>query len=210
MTDEDLRRFHNGDTLGSIPVIRDDEPRPSVPWKTVWGAVGTAVLVGGIVGSAFAMGSRKHHAPEAEAVPSVSATVSVLPQPSVVTATATATVVAPTETQTVLTVPSADPGHDESATAESVVEQYYAAVNSGDYASAWELGGKNLSPSYSAFVAGYADTLSVGVTVTAASGGEVYVNLQATRTDGSGAYYTGSYTVDTSRYEITSGQLSEV
>src|SRR4030095_12824041 len=41
----------------------------------------------------------------------------------------------------------------------TVVRRFYAAINDGDYQTAWALGGKNLgNRSYQAFAAGFADT----------------------------------------------------
>lgn len=123
--------------------------------------------------------------------------------------TATATVQAPTRTETVYAAP--DDGIDaDSTTAESVVEQYYAAVNAQDYASAWELGGRNMSPSYGTFVSGYADTTYTQARVTSADGETVHVRIDAVHYDGTTAVYTGSYTVDTDRYMIRYGDLARI
>jgi hypothetical protein len=167
---------------------------------------GMAALVGSAVGLSFGLGDRHHPAQTVAAAntsPPASATTTPSAQPVV---TATATVQAPTRTQTVYAAPTDVDG----TTAESVVEQYYAAVNAQDYASAWALGGKNLSPSYDAFVDGYADTTYTQAQVTSTDGETVYVRLDALRDDGSTAVYTGSYTVDTGRDEISHGNLAQV
>ncbi|MBY8338423.1 hypothetical protein LXH13_04395 [Streptomyces spinosirectus] len=205
MHDDDLLRFHNGDTLHNIPVVREEQPRTS-PWRTVGMVAGMAALVGSAVGLSFGLGDRHHPAQTVAAAntsPPASATTTPSAQPVV---TATATVQAPTRTQTVYAAPTDVDG----TTAESVVEQYYAAVNAQDYASAWALGGKNLSPSYDAFVDGYADTTYTQAQVTSTDGETVYVRLDALRDDGSTAVYTGSYTVDTGRDEISHGNLAQV
>ncbi|GAA4996061.1 DUF4352 domain-containing protein [Kitasatospora paranensis] len=79
--------------------------------------------------------------------------------------------------------------------ARQVVEEYYAAIDARDYRRAWDLGGRNLSPSYRAFVAGFAGTAADTLTVTGARGDTVDVVLDALGTDGSHRFYTGSYTV---------------
>ncbi|MFF7754355.1 hypothetical protein ACFZCP_35150 [Streptomyces sp. NPDC007971] len=214
--DDDLLRFHNGDTLHNIPVIRDDKPQPRFPWQTVGTVAGIAALVGATVGVSFGLGDRHHPAQTAAAAVTATpaptpatTTPPPAPSPPVVTATATATVQAPTQTQTVYAAP-AEGTDSDSTTAESVVEQYYAAVNAAEYQSAWELGGKNMSPSYDAFVSGYADTTYTQVQVTSTDGDTVYVRIDALRNDGSAAAFTGSYTVDPGLYEISHGSLTQV
>ncbi|MBR7838122.1 DUF4352 domain-containing protein, partial [Actinospica durhamensis] len=80
--------------------------------------------------------------------------------------------------------------------AQAVVQQYFAAINAGDYAQAWALGGQNIEHgSYSAFVQGFATTSSDSVHVVSVSGDTVTVTLDATQTDGSVQHYAGTYTV---------------
>jgi eukaryotic-like serine/threonine-protein kinase len=79
--------------------------------------------------------------------------------------------------------------------AAAVVQDYYNAINRGDYQAAWQLGGDNLGVSYTRFRNGFGTTANDSVTVTAVNGGTVEVRLTATHTDGSVVYYTGSYTV---------------
>src|SRR4051812_5739981 len=163
MNDDDLFRFHNGDTLNNIPVIRDEEPR-SFPWRTVGAVAGVAALVGSVVGLSFGLGDRHHTSQTVAAAtvnPTPATTPSTAPSPSVVTATAT--VQAPA--QTVYAAPTEGTDSD-GATAEAVVEQYYNAVNAQEYQTAWELGGRNMSPSYDTFVSGYSDTTYTQVQVT--------------------------------------------
>ncbi|MEV8456974.1 hypothetical protein AB0467_30100 [Streptomyces sp. NPDC052095] len=75
------------------------------------------------------------------------------------------------------------------------VRSYYGAINSGDYDTAWELGGKNLTRSFSAFTSGFANTASDDVQVTDTVGDTVHVDITAHQTDGSRQTYTGTYTV---------------
>ena len=77
----------------------------------------------------------------------------------------------------------------------AVVDQYFAAINAGDYQRAWDLGGKNLGGSFSAFAAGFADTEHDTATITHTDGAVVHVRLDAEQTDGSVRHYVGTYTV---------------
>jgi hypothetical protein len=90
--------------------------------------------------------------------------------------------------------------------AVEVVNAYYAAINAGDYRSAWNLGGDNLDSSYGAFVNGFAGTASDMLTVTGSQGDTVSVRLDAIQSDGSDQVYTGTYTV--SAGHITGAQLA--
>lgn len=80
--------------------------------------------------------------------------------------------------------------------AASVVEAYYAAINAGDYTTAWDLGGKHLSSSYDTFVAGYSNTQRDDVVVNSASGTRVYIDLTAYNRDGTVQHFSGYYVVD--------------
>ncbi|MFJ9541160.1 hypothetical protein ACIRPX_28375 [Streptomyces sp. NPDC101225] len=203
MNEDDLLRFHNGDTLHNIPVVRDRTPRP-FPWRTVGTVAGMAALVGGVIGLSFGLGTRHHPAQTAAAATGTPAPPAASAVPTV---TATATVRAPTRTQTVYAAPAEG---TDSTTAETVVEQYYAAVNAREYRTAWDLGGQNMSPSYDAFVSGYADTMYTQAQVVSTAGDTVYVRVDAERYDGGTATYTGSYTVDPDRYRISHGSLTQV
>jgi hypothetical protein len=77
----------------------------------------------------------------------------------------------------------------------TIVQSYFNAINAGDYQTAWQLGGNNLSPSYAAFVQGFATTDFDTVTILDTNGDVVTVSLQAQHIDGSTAYYQGTYTV---------------
>lgn len=79
---------------------------------------------------------------------------------------------------------------------ETVVQAYYDAINAGDYPLAWSLGGKNLEHgSYASFAQGFATTSSDAVTIISTSGDTVTIRLDATQTDGTHRYFTGTYTV---------------
>lgn len=100
-------------------------------------------------------------------------------------------------TPSVPTATSTSPPTTTSAsTAQAVVEQYFAAINAGNYALAWSLGGMNIEQgSYNSFVQGFAGTSSDDVTVISVSGDTVTVQLDATQTDGTHKYFSGTYTV---------------
>ncbi len=87
----------------------------------------------------------------------------------------------------------------------SVVTDYFAAINSGDYQAAWNLGGDNLDSSYSDFVAGFGTTQQDTVTIVSVDGDQVSVDLDAEQTDGTHKLFSGSYTV--SNGVITAAQL---
>ena len=77
----------------------------------------------------------------------------------------------------------------------ATVRAYYAAINAHDYARAWELGGKNIDSSYSAFASGFDGTARDKVNVVSVAGDVVIIRLAATQTDGLVVSYRGSYTV---------------
>ncbi len=85
-----------------------------------------------------------------------------------------------------------------------VVESYIAAVNQHNWARAWAAGGKNLTLTYSQFVAGYAHTSHVQITSITARGAAVTVLATATETNGTTQRYKLSYLVNGGI--ITAGQ----
>lgn len=85
---------------------------------------------------------------------------------------------------------------------------YFAAINAGNYAQAWTLGGENLGGTYAQFVAGFADTVEDSVQILATTPTTATVTLTATQTDGSQKAFTGTYTVN--GYAITSAAISQI
>jgi hypothetical protein len=77
----------------------------------------------------------------------------------------------------------------------SVVSAYFAAINSGDYATAWTLGGRNTGATYSEFISGFATTNNDTVTVLSTLGDVVTAQLVAQQDDGSTKTFEGTYTV---------------
>jgi hypothetical protein len=77
----------------------------------------------------------------------------------------------------------------------TIVQLYFSAINDGDYARAWQLGGSNLGESYSAFVQGFGTTSNDTVTILSSSGNVVTAQLIAEQNDGSTKTFAGTYTV---------------
>jgi helix-turn-helix protein len=75
------------------------------------------------------------------------------------------------------------------------VRAYITAINGQHYARAWRLGGRNVSGSYSGFVAGFAGTARDTLTILSVSGDVVTARLGARQTDGTVDTYQGTYTV---------------
>ncbi len=94
-----------------------------------------------------------------------------------------------TDSSSAASSPSGTPGPD------STVTSYYAAINRGDFQTAWNLGGKNLDPTYSAFVSGFADTEHDTVSIVSVQGNDVSVNLASRQKGGRSHTYSGTYTV---------------
>ncbi|MEU4928030.1 hypothetical protein AB0G54_16190 [Streptomyces yokosukanensis] len=77
----------------------------------------------------------------------------------------------------------------------ATVQRFFEAINTRDFRTAWNLGGKNLDSSYSSFVSGFAETRQDDVTIGSADGTTVPVSLVATQDDGTQKSYSGRYTV---------------
>ena len=91
--------------------------------------------------------------------------------------------------------PTADQASSPLTDPAQVVEAFYAAINSGDFTTAWNLGGDNLSSNYNTFVAGYNNTEQDEVSAQDTGPTTASIELTATQTDGSTQQYSGTYTV---------------
>jgi S1-C subfamily serine protease len=76
------------------------------------------------------------------------------------------------------------------------VTAYFNAINAKDWTSVWALGGRNLGTSFSAMVAGYANTAHDDAFIYRLSGRTVEVALLATEDSGIAQVYLGEYDVD--------------
>jgi hypothetical protein len=93
---------------------------------------------------------------------------------------------------------------DDRSTPEAVINSFYNAINRQEFARAWSYyqDGEGV-PAFDAFVKGYADTASVGVSFGQAAqegaAGSTYwtlpVSLDATGSDGKHSYFAGCYTL---------------
>jgi hypothetical protein len=79
--------------------------------------------------------------------------------------------------------------------AKTVVEEYFAAINSHNWRKVWELGGKNFGQTYRQMVAGYRFTAHDVVTGIVTRGDTVSVRLSAHQTNGTVQSYQASYEV---------------
>jgi hypothetical protein len=103
---------------------------------------------------------------------------------------------APAAPSTAATTAAPPPATTGANSPQTVVQEYFAAINAHDYALAWALGGKNVhGGSYDSFVQGFATTSSDSVTIISTSGNVVTIQLDATQTDGSHKFFAGTYTV---------------
>jgi hypothetical protein len=119
---------------------------------------------------------------------------SMQPRPLSASASPAAPVTAPASESA---APSATPvpATGTQASPDAVVAGFFDAVNKRDWQRAWRLGGRNLSPSYHAMVAGFAGTAQDNVTITGTRGGTVSVLLVAVQTSGRARTYHGAYQV---------------
>ncbi|WP_367321807.1 excalibur calcium-binding domain-containing protein [Streptomyces sp. HUAS ZL42] len=115
--------------------------------------------------------------------------------PTTVTKTVTESTTSASEPSTPAPVSSRPTAPSTVADASSVVREYFAAINAHDYRRAWDLGGKNLSGSYTAFVDGFATTAHDTVHILGADSDTVSIGLEAAQTDGSLRIFEGTYTV---------------
>ncbi len=150
-------------------------------------------LAGAAVIALIACGSPRTVVVSPAATPSPTATTSTpTPAPSVTTVIQAPAPAATTVIQAPAPVAPPAPAAAEPA---SVVEEYYAAINSGNYRQAYDLGGYHFAASYDAFAADYADTAEADLTIEGVTGNLVSVSLVATQTDGSTRTFAGTYTV---------------
>ncbi|MGF1429862.1 hypothetical protein [Kitasatospora sp. LaBMicrA B282] len=188
--------------------------------RVIWLSVGIAAVVVG--GACFLLlGGHSTRTPTPKAPPSSGAPVNATATPPLTpsatpsaTDTATETTSAsPTDstapspsallTPSTTPSPSASPSASASpsdsaspgASPSSVVLAYYDAINKQDFATAWQLGGRNLDSSYSSFVQGYSTTARDDATAQDTGATQCSVALTATHTDGSVQHFTGVYTV---------------
>jgi hypothetical protein len=91
-------------------------------------------------------------------------------------------------------VPASGAASGSASDPASVVNAYFAAINAGDYPTAWALGGSNTGSSYAEFVAGFATTSNDAVTILSTSGDVVTAQLVAQQDDGSTKTFEGTYT----------------
>jgi hypothetical protein len=140
-------------------------------------------------------------------LPLVSCGVSTTSSPSTTTSRTTTSIDRPTTTPApAATSPSATappattssvpPPPPPTTSPADIVNAYFNAINAGDYATAWKLGGDNFAGSYAAFVADFAVTADDSVQILATTSTTVTIVLNATQTDGSDKTYTGTYTVN--------------
>ena len=177
------------------------DPHRRRTWLLVCGVALAAALVGGGVTLAASRGSGHHTAqsPPTSPVASVATTAPVQPSPSASADPSPLPSPPPTTAAPSPSKPASGPG--------ATVNAYYAAINAHDYGTAWNLGGKNLGGSYSAFANGFATTSRDTVTIDSESGDTADVHLHAEHTDGSSADYAGTYTVRNG--VITQGSLQQ-
>ncbi|WP_370084417.1 serine/threonine-protein kinase [Streptacidiphilus sp. MAP12-16] len=198
---------------GTGPTRVDPVPGPARR-RRAWLLLGAAALAAALAGGTTAVLVADAHPPRPDAAATATASTaapSPTPTPSSSSAPTTGPATAPRSTvpagASLPAPPAAPPAPTTTPAADpaSTVTAYYAAINAHDYRTAWNLGGRNLGGSYSAFAAGFADTSSDTLTIDSVSGPSVAVHLHAVHTDGSTADYAGTYTVAAG--VITQGSL---
>ena len=202
-------------TVCGVPLTADAPEPITPPWseppdpeasRRSWFVIGgVAMLVlligaGAYFGVTNLSGSNGNHAtsavqtsatgPPLPAAPSTESSSTESSAPQTPTASTAPPAVPPPSTTTVVQPPP-------SATSPSaVVEQYFADINAGDYASAWAIGGRNLQGgNFDSFVQGFATTVSDSVTIVSTNGDTVQMQLDALQTDGTHKHFAGTYTV---------------
>lgn len=186
------------DTPGPVtpPPPQAPEPDASRRSRLVIGAVTALVLLigaGAYFGVTQLTGSNASHATPAAQLPTITAppdtTTVTVPTAPATTSPAPPAALPPATTTVVQPPPPATPP-------STVVEQYFADINAGDYNGAWAIGGKNLQGgTFDSFVQGFATTASDSVTIVSTNGDTVQMQLDALQTDGTHKYFAGTYTV---------------
>lgn len=174
-----------------------------------------AIFVGCAVTLAGCASGRPAAAP-ATVVTTVFVTVAPSPVPSPTASSAAPRSAAPVPTAPAATAPPSAvgppapvvPSPRATLSASAVVGAYYAAINAGDYRTAWNLGGDNLDDSYQHYVSGFSGTANDTISITGVEGDTVSVVLDALQSDGSDRTYAGTYTV--SGGQITGASIAAV
>lgn len=194
----------------------ESTPEPSRPlWVPIVGAVLLVLLISGGVylGVSNLTGSNGGRPTNAVAPPPSSSSPAATPStenpspapetssptsappPTVTVVPPPATVTAPPPSTVTVKPPTVTAPPNPTSTGD-VVNAYFAAINAGDYARAWALGGANLQGgSYSSFVQGFSTTAYDSVTIDSVSGEIATIHLDALQTDGTHRYFAGTYTV---------------
>lgn len=201
----------------TLPPKDSARESPRRPWLTIAGAALLVLVVGGgayfgvssLTGSSGGKPTNGAAPPQSSSSSTRTAPPSPAPAPSAsvtrpptVTPPPTVTAIVPPNTVTAsppptvtvnpptVTAPPSLTGPSE------VVNEYFAAINAGDYARAWALGGANLQGgSYASFVQGFATTAYDSVTILSVTGDTATIHLDALQTDGTHRYFAGTYTV---------------
>ena len=185
--------------------------------------VGGAVVLGGGVSTAYALGSSNHStpvatstatptpsktvAPAAPAVPAKTAApaapASQAPAPAASAPAASGPTIIinnnppPPSSPVYVPVPAYAPAYVTNN--ETVVQRYYQFLNNRDFQNAWDLGGSNVSNGvgYDAWVAGYSGTASISLSTWSYYPGSnaVGVTITALQDGGTTNVYQGTYTV---------------
>jgi hypothetical protein len=107
---------------------------------------------------------------------------------------------------------SASSGPVAGSSPAAVVQAYFTAINNHDCATAWHLGGDNISAargqSYQQFCQGFSTTSHDAVTVDSAAGNTVTVTVVAQQTDGSSRTFHGTYVVANGAIDSATVQAS--
>jgi hypothetical protein len=178
---------------GSAPVALEPNRRHRSLLVLVGGALLLALLgVGGYFGVSALTGSRS--AKPSVVVPPISSSVATGSRPPPVATSPRST--SPAASSSPATSAASQSAAPPASAPQDIVQGYFAAINSGNYARAWSLGGMNIyRGSYSSFVQGFAGTSFDAVTIVSVDGDTVAIQIDATQSDGTHKYFAGTYTV---------------